>query len=138
MSIKALTYILNNDAAYKSAIGTTDEGNAKIFPDSADQGTSLPYGTIKLVSRPPENNKDERGATTFHYQIDHYASNALTAEDIEAKFEAAIAPYHSYKSVVNGVNVRSIRVTNGGGSDSNKGINQGKRRMIEISMRINP
>lgn len=138
MSVKVITHIANNDADYKAQIGVIpDTTKAKIFTDAVPQGTKKPYARITLVSRPVENNKDERGPTTFHYQIDHYANTSDKAEACEKAFIDAITPYHKYRSTVAGEKVRSIRLMNGGGSGYNEP-NEKKDRMIEISIRINP
>ncbi len=136
--MSVITHIANNAADYKAEIGTiSGTSRAKIYTSVVPQGVKKPYARITLVSRPVENNKEERGPTSFQYQIDHYADTSAKAEACEKAFIAAITPYHNYKSTVAGENVRSIRLMNGGGSGYNEP-NENKERMIEISIRINP
>ncbi len=65
--VKAITYILNNDATVESLVGLNTAGTkSKIYPMFATQKEDFPLITVWEVSRIPEQCKGQR-STSFRY-----------------------------------------------------------------------
>lgn len=131
---KVLIEILKGDPDYVSGIGTDPkDGQLKIYRDLAPQSVKRPYATWNLISRTEDQDKDDRGVITYMVQVNHFASAAGQAEELD---RLCIMALNRYQGVVAGVNVFGIRVVSGG-SEAGEKIDD-SLVFSEFSIKVNP
>lgn len=134
MKGKTLQSILQSNAAYSAAIGSDPAGGIKLYPASqVPQGSKRPYATYTRVSRVEDQNKDSRGIYTVYLQIDHYATTADMAEQLDF---LCIAALNRFSGEVEGQKIKSIRVISGNDGFSERV--EANSAMSEFTVKINP
>jgi hypothetical protein len=112
--VKAITYILANDATVATLVGQNAAADAvKVYPVIATQTESLPLVTVWQVGRSPEFCRGQRPTTfNYSYEVHVYAGDydvaGAIAEAVIDAIETAVI-----SSAINGVNFTDrIRNTN--------------------------
>lgn len=112
--VKALTYILANDATVASLVGDNGAANtAKVYPVIATQAERYPFVVVRQAARLPEFCRGQR-PTTFNYTYD-VAIVAKDYDELDALQEAVIDAIEdaSVSATINGVRFTDrIRNTN--------------------------
>lgn len=130
---QVLHTLLSADADYSEKMSDPVNGGIKLFPKRAPQGTARPYARTRTVSRVEDQNKQARGIYTVNIDITHYASSHDEATELE---NLCIKILNRYKGVVDGMNIKSIRVEGGGDGFDND--TESDTRSSEFSIKINP
>ena len=112
--VKAITYILVNNATVGGLVGDNDAANTKkVYPVIATQSERYPFIVVRQASRFPVECRGQR-ATTFNYEYDVMLI-AKDYDDIDALAAAVIDAIEdqSVANTINGVRFTDrIRNTN--------------------------
>jgi hypothetical protein len=112
--VKAITYILANDATVVSLVGENGaENTAKVYPVIATQSEKYPFIVVRQAARQPEYCRGQR-PTTFNYKYD-VAIIAKDYDELDALQVAVIDAIEnkSISAAINGVRFTDrIRNTN--------------------------
>lgn len=112
--VKAITYIIKNDATVASLIGQNADGTVtKVYPVIATQREKYPFVNVRQSSRTPEECRGQRPTTfNYTYEVSIYAEDYDETTDISRAIIDALENT-DISSPINGVEFTDrIRNTN--------------------------
>ena len=112
--VKAITYILKEDATVGTLVGANAASDTKkVYPVIATQAESYPLITVRQASRIPEQCRGQRSTTfNYGYEVSLYCKDYDEMDSLEAAIVDAIENV-SISAPINGVTFTDrIRNTN--------------------------
>lgn len=88
---KVVKYLLENDSAFATAIGTDGQSKVKIYPILAPQGVAPPFCTYELTGLSPSPTKEDTSGADFNsFNVRVYDYEFEDVMDLADKARAAI------------------------------------------------